>query len=1088
MDDNNYNGASYKDLQLEAQINQALSGYNSIARKISDLKKDIIPKPKNKNKYLNYKYIQKSPLLPKKRREDIFVNRNNETFYGRNNLIEDFKDTLEKSQIIKDDLLRSTFRSSTRKKNKNSNINLSLNRTPITYKKNYLRPINKGYATSRINANDINNILSSLDDDDDDFEDSNSNGGLNYNIPNGQNINKSIYSNKYRKIKNNDLINKKEIYENDILDYDKNDKKKLELSRNTIINTYQKIKKENRILEVEINNYKKLSNKYLNFGGNFGLKDNNFSQKTFNSYKQSFQQTIQNNCRIIDLILNTQKQSKYLSDKIKGLIQKNKKIFQKIEQKNRKNAENQILNEENEQKIFNLEEEKNILTEELEKNKILLLNLKNKENNLNILNESNKRVLHDNEEHIIKLKNTINQFNKYKNLNLNNNNYNQIQFNNNMKLYEQKINNLKLEINNLMSNKQKALFYRDNLQSKIFDSPNYLNNNERQYSQQYNLIKKENDEKKQFLKEREKQIVILNKAVDSLSMAIKSNNPQEVIKKMNIRNLINNIELADKKYITEEEKIINNQIKQIEKQNEQKNNEMDNISQKYKNILFQKEQEINNLELILNQLNLNLAQNNINAGLFKQAAVNSINELTLDDENHGFIDNENGLGNIPLNMNNEDMEINLNDYNDINDLNNINMQQLGFNQEEEFYENMNDNENEIKELEDDDIDNDEFMQMNGGINIPGQVEDGEEEYLQNGENEINDVEGNMDFNNNNYNFNNNEENGDEQENEEQIDENEELENNMNNLNNNINEEEGQFNDINEIKEIEDEDINGEVMKNDIDQINKVNVDIQQQDNLNNVDHNNNNNEENNNIENNNKKQNINDIDNNFNNNIENNQIKENDNAIINKKNNTGEANENNNKKINENANNNDINNINEIKSNKQNEINNNQNQYDIKKIQNQFNDNNNEEEIEEGEDQIRHLDNNGEEGEEGEDDQIENLDNNEEVDQELLDNEEGFGGQYFNNNEEDEGNFENMNYEGEEGNNEEGENMNNGEEENDELEYNMDEHFDQIENEDNYDDNNLEGEEGYNENEDEQDNEQFNEDNIEEDNHEVGMS
>jgi ribosomal protein L35 len=307
MDDNNFNGASYKDLQLEDQINQALSGYNSIARKISDLKKDIISKPKNKNKYLNYKYIQNSPLLPKKR-EDIFVNRNNETFFGRNNLIEEFKDTLEKSQIIKDDLLRSTFRSSTRKKNNNSKTNLSLNKTPITYKSNYLKPINRGYATSRINKNDINNILSSLDDDED-IEDNNSNGGLNYNIPNGQHINNKKYSNKFRKIKNNNLINKKELYENNILEYDKNDKKKLELSRNTIINTYQKIKKENRILEVEINNYKKLSNKYLNFGGNYSLKDNNFSQNTFNSYKQSFQQTIQNNCRIIDLILNTQKQS-----------------------------------------------------------------------------------------------------------------------------------------------------------------------------------------------------------------------------------------------------------------------------------------------------------------------------------------------------------------------------------------------------------------------------------------------------------------------------------------------------------------------------------------------------------------------------------------------------------------------------------------------------------------------------------------------------------------------------------------------------------------------------------------------------------
>lgn len=89
--------------------------------------------------------------------------------------------------------------------------------------------------------------------------------------------------------------------------------------------------------------------------------------------------------------------------------------FKEIEKRNRKYAEIQTTNEENEQKLSNLEDEKNTLLHELESQKITLLKLKNKENNLNLLYKSNKKLLNDKEEHILKLKNTINQYQKYKN-------------------------------------------------------------------------------------------------------------------------------------------------------------------------------------------------------------------------------------------------------------------------------------------------------------------------------------------------------------------------------------------------------------------------------------------------------------------------------------------------------------------------------------------------------------------------------------------------------------------------------------------------------------------------------------------------
>ena len=439
MEYNNMKGFSYNNHKLGDQINEVLNEYNSIAKKIKDSKRDIMSKSnKFSNNYTNsYKYnhrsIKHSPYTQRKAdnilrpysfctnfNDNISSYRNNnETYYGRNDLIEDFKDTLEKSQIIKDDLLKSCRNSSRKKKYKTSTIR-NENKTPILYKRNLMLPINKGMCNAIAKKYETNNILNCSLNDDDEINSNYSNGGIIDSIPNSQIINGGI-SNINKSFRKSNFNNNNDFYDNIHLNDNDKRKKNLELTRDTIVNAYQKIKKENRILEVEINNYKRLANQYINFGNNYNMKYNNYSQNTINNLRQSLQNNIQNNCRIIDLIINIQKQSESLSDKIKALKQKNNIFFQKIEQKNRKNAEIQILNEENEQKLISLEEEKNALTEELEKNKILLLKLKNKGENLNILNESNKKALLDNEDHIIKLKNTINQMKSYKN-----NNYNHI--------------------------------------------------------------------------------------------------------------------------------------------------------------------------------------------------------------------------------------------------------------------------------------------------------------------------------------------------------------------------------------------------------------------------------------------------------------------------------------------------------------------------------------------------------------------------------------------------------------------------------------------------------------------------------------
>ena len=200
MNADNFNGLSYRDIELGNQINQVLNEYDLISKKITESKRNIIPgltKLKNYNK-LDYKRnIQKSPFTTKNigkfdnshtfyrdyKRDNIYSNRENETFLGTNNLIEEFKDTLEKSQIIKDDLMKS-YRKSSRKssrKHKKKAKNYNLNKTPVAHKNNFMR--NFDNSMFNINTFEYNNILTGLDDEDS----KNSNGGI-Y-IPNGQNIN-----------------------------------------------------------------------------------------------------------------------------------------------------------------------------------------------------------------------------------------------------------------------------------------------------------------------------------------------------------------------------------------------------------------------------------------------------------------------------------------------------------------------------------------------------------------------------------------------------------------------------------------------------------------------------------------------------------------------------------------------------------------------------------------------------------------------------------------------------------------------------------------------------------------------------------
>ena len=80
------------------------------------------------------------------------------------------------------------------------------------------------------------------------------------------------------------------------------------------------------------------------------------------------------------------------------------------------------------------------------------------------------------------------------------------------------------------------MLYKSNLQKRIqsFQTNIKSNLNEKQLTEQLNLLKKENKQKNIYLQEKSNQIEILKNAYDSLTLAMKSNNPQAEIQKLNV--------------------------------------------------------------------------------------------------------------------------------------------------------------------------------------------------------------------------------------------------------------------------------------------------------------------------------------------------------------------------------------------------------------------------------------------------------------------------------------------------------------------------------------------------------------------------
>lgn len=462
--------------------------------------------------------------------------------------------------------------------------------------------------------------------------------------------------------------------------------------RSNLMESYIKIWKENRLLENEIENYS-------------GKKENeNLINKEFESLKNSFKKTITENKQLFEKIFKIQEINKLMNNKIEQATLDKNEIFKNLEDFNRKKAEIQIMNEENEGKLNKLFEDRKILLKDIKTLQFQINELKSKRKSRIISHNSSSKNLKDIQELINKLSNNKNKlekelnvrkeyFNKRKNTLIKNKN--KINFYNNI------INNLLKEIRLLQLNKTKLLQNNSNLKSNI-------NTNEPSQMNQINRIKLnkiyENEkakifEKKRQIKIEEQNIENMKRNIDIFSQNPLNNNvngnpniyqnntldyqirlEEQKKKDLKIRN--NKINNYYKKLINEKETLILRlQNELMKKGNIIKNNKQNNLRENQKKITKQNKlkysnQNVENNYELNEKINGQIDQQNIKneEKIEGEEEIKSLNESN-DDENYVEEDENENLEEIPENKelyynegNNEEQE---EDYNQINEGENV---------------------------------------------------------------------------------------------------------------------------------------------------------------------------------------------------------------------------------------------------------------------------------------------------------------------------------------------------------------------------------------------------------------------------------
>ena len=800
---------SSKDRILGNQINQVMNEYDNLNKNLYESKMQYLKRnyPSNYNTY-SLNYLNKNNFLYSHYNDPDLQNRITNSLYANNrninlgnntpsytstlnnfkfmsnynldqpsysqNVIDDFKTTLKQSQALANKIM--SKRNFYPNKNNNFNnykFNLNINTDYDNSDISINSSINSNYSEgndSSLNLEEISDELKNIKDNGEDLK----------------------YNYIYKKNNNDNLINLNK------------EEEKLKTSNQVLKKSNQDLRNNNRILEVEIMNYKNQKNS-LKGGGDINTHFDESLQKFLNSVKNDFKESIDKKLQMTDKILNFQKDIQNTLKDYKKLEAEHSKIAGKIEEDNRKKAEIQFMNEENEKKISLLTEEKNNLNNELEKIKIELLNLQNTEKNLKLLNESNLKKKKDSIDIITKLKNTINQLSKENSTTsqkakLNDRNNKNVMLT--LNSYDQKIAEMKNLIQKINKEKDDIMELNANMNIELKTGKNNANKEniekEKKLKDEMNDLKIENEKKKNEVAEKELRIQTLKEYLEKSINLLNNDNTELEIQKLNIEELIKDNE-EDEKVEKEgknlEEIKLQKELKNALNENLQKTNEINQTKQMYSNLLKQKEEIINSLEQGItstdkipkfenNSINNNI--NNIKNNIKKEGTINSIKELNLDSENNNNINaKNNNINNNAYDINNFDnFENNYNLTEEANEMNENN--EMGDNEygqylnnegEEEFFDgnreiqDLNDlennymyNENNIEEQEnenDQNLDNNEYNEylIQNNINNNGmdnqiineeELNEGMEEQDINGEMEEQDLNREMEEGMNNY--------------------------------------------------------------------------------------------------------------------------------------------------------------------------------------------------------------------------------------------------------------------------------------------------------------------------------------------------
>ena len=482
-------------------------------------------------------------------------------------IIKDFKNTIKETQLLKNRIL------------KNHTNNFKNNNSQIWAKRKSEKESNNAnnkFKDSISAINNENNLDYSYDADD----------SLNFK----ELINKDIKTNNFNSSSKNYLFNKSNLLiENIKIQKDKI--KSLKSDNKDLINSNDIINKQNHSLEMKISDYinkeqiynSKIRNKILK-----NFYDENL-KKFINGLKSSLKRNINENTNLTKKIINMLKNIQFICSKNNSYINKYNNLYRKISDQN----QSMEMIDNTYEKLNNLKEKQNNLNNELAKLKTNLNTLKTKEKILSTKYESNLKSKQDNEEIVLKLRNTINELNKKESEISDSSSYNNNDLNSNLPfdLLEIKIKQLNSIIKCLQS--QKHMLKEENY--KLKNGSNENRNiglsqgfNKDELKIEIDNLRKANINIKNNLGKKESQIKLLKDIINKLSIELKENKNN-----ININSLKKEIKLIFNekpedilfnKYLKEKE--LDGQIKKAGELNSTKIKELDELTRKCEEVII----------------------------------------------------------------------------------------------------------------------------------------------------------------------------------------------------------------------------------------------------------------------------------------------------------------------------------------------------------------------------------------------------------------------------------------------------------------------------------------------------------------------